>query len=153
MIDASPLLKDPIGQTIFDNIFLPMLISKGEVPESSTGAPLYPMNATTADKAFYIGRGLADQMVPSTAGVAGMVLPTSMAKYYPGEKVRAFSYAKPTGSTTYPSENKLGIPSTEASGSRQTRNRLGELGISVEPLNTAFAAQDAAAAGKTPAIP
>lgn len=132
-LDSLPVLKDPVGQALFDNFILPTIISSTDRPINSVGAPLYPINATAADKAFYAGRGLADAMTPAFASVGGLLLPSEYAKYYPGYRTRKFSYGKDE-------RNQLGIPGTESSSSRAIRNILGYLGIPLEQANTSYAA-------------
>lgn len=146
MLDQSPIMKDPLGQTVFDNIVLPMILSRtGERPMSQVGSPLYPINATGADKAFYMGRGLVDSFTPAIISPVGALMSPDYAKYYPGARTRGFSYGQATGSTQYPSENKLGIPGTEPTASRFIRNILGYVGIPIEMLNTKYAASQAGA--------
>ncbi len=132
-LDALPVLKDPVGQALFDNFLLPSIISSTERPLSSMGSPLYPINATNADKAFYAGRGLADSLFPAVAAPAGLVLPSSAAKYYPGYRTRQMAYGKDQ-------RNQLGIPGSETSSSRFIRNILGYLGIPIQQADTTYAA-------------
>ena len=132
-LDALPVLKDPVGQVLFDNFILPMIISNTDRPISSVGSPLYPINATAADKAFYAGRTLADALTPAVASVGGLFLPSEYAKYYPGYRTRKFAYGKDE-------RNQLGIPGSESSSSRAIRNLLGYLGIPIEQADTTYAA-------------
>ena len=132
-LDALPVLKDPIGQALFDNFLLPSIISSTERPLSSVGAPLYPINATAGDKAFYAGRGIADALTPGFATVGGLLLPSEYAKYYPGYRTRKFAYGKD-------GMNQLGIPGSEPEASRAIRNLLGYLGIPIEQADTRYAA-------------
>ena len=106
------------------------------------GSPLYPINATGVDKAFYAGRGLADSLFPAAAAPVGLVLPSAYAKYYPGYRTRQMSYGKAQ-------ENQLGIPGSETSASRAIRNVLGYLGIPLEIADTTYAASQAKT-GKVP---
>ena len=146
MLDQSPIMKDPLGQTVFDNLLLPSLLSgTNERPMNQMGSPLYPINATAADKAFYMGRGLLDSITPPIVAPVGAALPADYAKYYPGPRMRGFSYGQATGSTQYPSENQLGIPGTEPTASKFIRNILGYVGIPIEMLNTKYAASQAGA--------
>ena len=141
LLDRSPVMKDPLGQIIFDNLVLPAILSgTGEQPTGMSGEPLYPINATTGDKAFYAGRSLVDQFTPAIAAPAGLLLPSDYAKYYPGYRMRQMAYGKAGGSSQYPSENSLGIPSSESSASRTIRSILGYLGLPIEQANTSYAA-------------
>ena len=132
LLDRSPVMKDPLGQMLFDNFLLPTLLSNTDRPTSMVGAPLYPINATAADKAFYAGRGLVDAFTPAVVAPAGLVLPPDYAKYYPGYRTRQMSYGKAEKSA-------IGIPGQETAASRAIRNILAYFGIPIQIANTSYA--------------
>jgi len=136
-LDRSPILKDPIGSTIFDYFVLPSILAgTGDRPENSMGAPLYPTNATTGDKAFYMGRGVADAFTPNVVSIAGVAAPQSIANDLPGYRTRQFANAKDA-------RNTMGIPGEESAASRSIRALLAYMGLPFQRLDTTFAAQDA----------
>lgn len=136
ILDRAPALKDPLGQTLFDNFVLPMILSSAERPMSAIGAPLYPIGATAGDKAFYAGRGLVDAMTPAVVSPAGLFLPSEYAKYYPGYKTRQMSYGTDE-------RNQQGVPGTEDKASRAIRNILSYLGLPLNIANTKYAESQA----------
>lgn len=129
-LDSLPIMKDPIGSTLFDFFVLPTMIGNAR-PQSYLGQPLYPVNATSAQKGFYLGRNLADQFTPSGIAPVGSLLPSDYAQYLPGFRTREFATGKA-------GENQLGIPGSEPAASRQIRNLLGYLGFPVERVDTTF---------------
>lgn len=133
-LDSSPLLKDPIGSTLFDYFILPSILSgTGERPMTSSGSPLYPIGATPAQQAFYGGRTLADEITPPILSPAGLVAPESVAQDLPGYRTRQLVEGRA-------GKSALGIPGSESPSSRTIRNVLGLMGLPVEKLDTSYTA-------------
>ena len=92
-IDKSPILKDPIGQTMFDYFILPSLISDTQRPTGTFGQYLYPTDAGLLEKTALAARTTADAFVPGVLGQAAglgigvlgntLGLPKDTAQYLP----------------------------------------------------------------------
>lgn len=136
-LDRSPIMKDPIGQSIFDYFVLPSILQgTGERPTNSIGSPLYPMTATPTEKLGYYGRSVADSFTPNVVAPVGAVVPADLGQYLPGFRTRQFAEGKDQ-------RNQLGIPGSESAASRQIRNLLSYMGIPMQRLDTTFAASQA----------
>lgn len=71
-LDQSPILKDPVGSTIFDYFILPLMLGKGEIPQNSFGQPVYPIGASGIEKAGYAARSLGDTVAPGVLAPLGL---------------------------------------------------------------------------------
>lgn len=97
-IENMPLLKDPVGQIIFDYFIQPTLI-KDIAPQTQFGSPLYPIDASGLQKAGYAGRQLAEAFVPSGPGaiagtIAGLTpLPEGAIEMTPSYRFRSLARA------------------------------------------------------------
>ena len=70
VLDKLPLMKDPVGQTIFDYFIQPMILKdSNEVPQGQYGEPLYPQNTSALGRLGYAARGLTDSFLPSTSAI------------------------------------------------------------------------------------
>lgn len=136
-LDKSPIMKDPIGSTLFDFFVLPsILANSGETPESSIGSPIYPSNATPLQKGGYFARNIADAFTPAAIAPVGLAAPSELAQYYPGYRTRQFAEGRDE-------RNALGIPGSESAASRTVRNVLGYLGLPFQRLDTTVASSRA----------
>ena len=133
IIDKSPFLKDPIGQTLFDYFIQPMMLQKGDIPQGQFGQPIYPSGATTLQKAGYATRDIIDAAVPGVASYAGLVTPEAAAKYIPSYKWRTLAEAKA-------GKDVLGVTTTEPAISRTIRALLSSAGIQLHPLDLTYLA-------------
>lgn len=131
IIDRSPLLKDPVGQILFDYLILPSIVRDAQ-PINSFGQPLYPATATGVEKAGYATRAAADAMTPNVLAVGGLVAPGETAAYLPGYRTRQIAQAK-EGKTS------LGILGKEDPASRTLRALAGYAGLPVQRLDTTAA--------------
>lgn len=135
-LDKFPILQDPVGQVLFDYFIQPMLLKNGTVPQGAFGQALYPIDATPTTRALYAARQLGEAVVPGVAAFSA--IPAAMttdvesyAKYVPSYRWRQLALAM-KGKTP------LGIPSSESVSSRTGRAIGSNLGIQLQPLNTAY---------------
>lgn len=131
IIDKVPFFKTPEGQVGFDYVLQPMLMSDHERPKGMFNQPLWPENASLAEK---IRRGLlssAESVVPTFVGLAGLAIPGSVAEYMPSYKGRKLSYAKE-------GKSSIGIPSTEPAVERTMRTLAGFGGFPVYQMKLKY---------------
>jgi hypothetical protein len=138
LVDKSPFFKDPVGQVMFDYLVQPYLISASKDPslsaQSSFGQPIYPINATAKEKAFYAARTLAEAPMPGVAAYLGLAqgaLLPGMSEYAPSYRWRQIANA-------VQGKNQLGITTKESAASRLNRSLLGSVGIPVQSLDLTF---------------
>ena len=132
MLDHSPIMQSPIGQTIFNYVLQPMLI-QGEVPQGQFGQPLYPIGASTLSKMGYASRDLVDSVVPGVAGLAGLAnvgldIPASALEYVPSFRFRDLANA-------VKGRNIHGDTSSKSGPERTLTSGLGALGVPVKPMD------------------
>jgi len=130
-IDRSPLLKDPVGQMIFDYIILPSIVRDSQ-PLNSFGQPLYPVSATGAEKAGYAARSAVDILFPGTASLGGLVAPGEASQFLPGYRTRQISEAKE-------GRSQIGIEGKEDPASRVLRALAGYGGLPLQRMDTTAA--------------
>lgn len=108
LLDELPFLKTPEGRVLTDYFVVPHLLSQTN-PTGTFDQPLYPKDASEIDKVGYALRAQGEALTSPLWGAAGLVTPTSIAKYIPAYRWRQFAYAKagqsPTGVQT--SENPV----------------------------------------------
>jgi hypothetical protein len=135
-VQSSPLMKDPLGSTLFDYFIQPLILGEAIEPQGQFGQPLYPVDANAIEKVGYGARTLGEAFVPNVASFAGLLTPEAAAPYIPSYRWRQLAMAKN-------GKNQLGISSKEDASSRRDRAIAQALGISVQaPVNTNFAAKD-----------
>jgi hypothetical protein len=131
-VQQSPIMKDPVGSTIFDYMIQPLILGSAIAPQGQFGQPLYPLDAGGFTKAAYGLRSLGEAYMPNIASYAGLLTPDAMAEYIPSYRWRQLSQAKV-------GKNQLGISSKEPAVSRTLRAVLQTTGIPVQaPVNTTF---------------
>lgn len=131
-VQNSPILKDPVGSTIFDNIIQPLILGEAIQPQGQFGQPLYPVDATLLEKTGYAARGFGEAFVPNIYNYAGLLTPEAAADYVPSYRWRQLSKAKA-------GKNQLGISSKEPTSSRLIRTVLQASGVPLQaPVNTTF---------------
>lgn len=143
VVDKLPILKDPIGSTIFDYFIQPMLLQHGEQPRGSFGSTLLPKDYTLKDQLLYGGRALAEIPTPTILGApVGMAVGATglgnktingvpISQYLPWYKGRTMAEATQ-------GRNEKGIESKESAPSRVLRSIADYLGAKVYPLNTTY---------------
>ncbi len=138
MVDSSPLLKDPVGQVIFDNIIQPMLL-QGEQPQSSFGTPIYPATATPLEKSGYALRQLGEALTPSgplaVAGAIAGLTPLSEAaiETVPSYRFRGLARA-------VRGEDVQGMKRKEHPASRTMRTGFSTAGLPTSQMDLDFMA-------------
>lgn len=131
-IQKSPFMKDPIGNSIFENLLLPAILSDVAQPQGQFGQPLYPYDATLFEKAAYGVRSLAEAWVPGVAAYAGLLTPEAAAEYIPKYRWRQLSRATA-------GKNLIGVRGKEPALSRTFRGVLQATGIPLQaPMSTQF---------------
>lgn len=131
-IQKSPLLKDPVGNAMFENLILPLILGEATTPQGQFGQQLYPVDANLFEKAAYAGRNFAEAFVPNIYSYAGLLTPEAVADYIPSYKWRKLSRAMA-------GKNVLGKETSEKASSRVTREVLGNMGVSIQaPVQTQF---------------
>ena len=136
-IDASPLLKNPIGQMAVDYFIMPTLLGGSNV-QNQFGGPLYPSDAPGWQKYGTLPlRTLAESFVPSVPGVAAampLALPWKGALMdvlpvgYQGRKVGRAMWG----------ETPVGIPSKENAFQKWSRSMASVLGLSTQMMDTTY---------------
>jgi hypothetical protein len=120
-----PVMKDPLGSTLFDYIVQPLILGEAIRPQGQFGQPLYPVDATGIEKLGYGLRSLGEAFVPNVAAYAGAVTPENVAQYIPSYRWRQLALSK------Y-GKNQLGITGKESKSSRFMRTLLQATGILVQ---------------------
>lgn len=139
-IENMPLLKDPVGQIIFDYVIQPSLM-RDVSPQTSFGSPLYPLDATATQKAGYAGRQLLEAFVPTGPGaVAGLAagftpLPESAIEMTPS--YRFWSLAR-----SVRGEDVFGQKRKEAAAARTARGISGTMGLPISQMNLDYTAKE-----------
>ena len=134
-LQDSPLMKDPVGSTLFDYFIQPLILDEATRPQGQFGQPLYPIDATMLEKTGYGARSLTEAVFPNILQYTGL-LPGSeaIADYVPSYRWRQLSAAKQ-------GKNQLGISSKEPEVQKVGRVVSSSLGIPIQtPVNTSFAA-------------
>ena len=131
-VQQSPILKDPVGSTLFDYLIQPLILGEAIRPQGQFGQPLYPVDANAWQKAAYGVRTMGEAYVPNVAAYAGLLTPQAMSDYIPSYRWRQISQAMV-------GKNQLGISSKEPAISRTVRTLLNASGVPVQaPVNTSF---------------
>jgi len=132
-IQSSPILKDPVGSTLFDYLIQPLILGEAIRPQGQFGQPLYPVDATALEKMGYGARSLGEAFVPNVASYAGLLpTPEAVVDYIPSYRWRQLARAKA-------GKNQLGISSKEPAVSRTVRTLFQATGVPVQaPVNTTF---------------
>ena len=132
-VQRSPIMKDPVGATLFDYMIQPLILGDAISPQGQFGQPLYPVDAGVLEKAGYGVRTLGEAYVPNVAAYAGL-LPgaENVADFAPSYRFRSLARAKL-------GQNQLGISGKEPAVSRTIREILKTTGVPVQaPVNTTF---------------
>jgi hypothetical protein len=135
-LQDSPLMKDPLGSTLFDYFIQPLILDEATRPQGQFGQPLYPIDATLLEKTGYGARSLSEAVFPNILQYTGL-LPGSekIADYVPSYRWRQLSAAKE-------GKNQLGISSKEPEVQKTARVVASSLGIPIQtPVNTSFASK------------
>jgi hypothetical protein len=131
-IQSSPIIKDPVGSTLFDYLIQPLILGEAIRPQGQFGQPLYPVDATALEKFGYGARSLGEAYVPNIMSYAGLLTPEAAADYIPSYRWRQLSRAKA-------GKNPIGISSKESAASRTMRAVFQASGVPVQaPMNTSF---------------
>lgn len=131
-IQSSPLLKDPVGSTLFDYLIQPLILGEATQPQGQFGQPIYPVDATGLQKFGYGLRSAGEAFVPNIFNYAGLITPESVAQDIPSYRWRQLAEAKV-------GKNQLGISGKEPAASRTIRTLFSASGIPVQaPVNTTF---------------
>jgi hypothetical protein len=136
LLDHTPFMQSPVGQTIFNYLLQPMLI-QGEVPQGQFGQPIYPIGASATDKWAYAGRDLAESLVPGVAGYAGLgnmvanLSPDTIEKMPFGFRFRELANA-------VQGRNVHGDTSTQDPWAKAGMSTLAATGFPVKKLDTTF---------------
>jgi hypothetical protein len=140
-IDASPFMKHPIGQMLFDYVIQPSILAgTNQVPEMQFGEPLYPsydvngnqINPSLGTKAFYAGRQAAETLLPgvaSYAGLLGSMLPQDVINAIP-----SFGFRQVANAVN--AKNTLGATTAENPLQKTLRALSGRSGLPLYPLNS-----------------
>lgn len=128
LVDELPILKTPEGRVLTDYFIIPHLLSQTN-PTNSFDQPLYPKDATAIDKVGYALRAEGEAFTSPLWGAAGLVTPTSIAKYIPAYRWRQMSYAKA-------GQNPEGVQTSENPVQKTARAMLAAYGgMSLYPMN------------------
>ena len=131
-VQQSPILKDPVGSTLFDYLIQPLILGEAIRPQGQFGQPLYPVDANPLQKAGYGLRTMGEAYMPNVAAYAGLLTPQALSDYIPSYRWRQISQAMV-------GKNQLGISSKEPAISRTVRTLLNASGVPVQaPMNTSF---------------
>ena len=142
LMDNSPFMKHPVGQTLFDYLIQPaVLAGSGQVPQGQFGQPLFPGFDTTGRpvdvglgvKTAYAARTLADSMTPgimSYAGLANYVvgLRPEQVEWIPSFGLRGIARATQGANT-------VGVLTKENPIQRTLRTTAARSGFPLYPLN------------------
>lgn len=134
LVDKLQIAKDPVGQMIFDNVILPLLVPQGERPLSQIGQPIYPLDATGAQKVGYATRNFAEAYVPGALaplGLAGGLVAPGIT-----QKVPLYNYRKIAEGMQ--NNKTLGQPSTEGVASLGLKNLAGWAGLPYNNMDLSF---------------
>ena len=139
IIDSSPLFKHPIGQILLDYIILPSILSEAERPQGAFGQPLYPIDATLGEKAFYAGRQLAETVVPGVAAYAGVIQPQLKGMGVPDEAIKFYpSYGWRQIAEATRGKSTIGALTKEDKTQRTLRSLAARSGLPLYPLKTEY---------------
>ena len=131
-VDKLQLMKDPVGQMIFDNLILPSILPKGERPLTQFGQPINPLDSTALEKVGYATRNLAEAYVPGNLAPLGLV----GGAVAPGitQAVPLYNYRKLAEAVQ--GNKPLGQPSTTDSAmDLAMKNLLSWAGLSYNQMN------------------
>ena len=131
-IDKTPILKDPVGQTLFDYFIQPLII-KDSLPQGQFWQPLYPQWTSALGKVWYAAKNLAEAPLPSTVAALAPFTPQSALDYVPSYRWRQLWYA-------FQGKTPLGAKATEAPASRVLRVLWSIAGVWTQPLDLTYAA-------------
>jgi hypothetical protein len=106
LLQDAPIMKDPFGAAIMENIMVPLVLGDIAETQGMFGQPLNPLDAGIVEKAAYRTRNFAESFVPNFMAYAGVVTPDSVAQYAPLYRWRDLSNAMA-------GKNQLGISSKE----------------------------------------
>ena len=138
-VQDSPIMKDPLGSTLFDYFIQPLILGEATRPQGQFGQPLYPIDATLLEKTGYGARTLGEAFFPNIlqyGGVAAGLVAPGTADYVPSYRWRQLSRATE-------GKNQLGISSKENATQRTLRTLASASGIPVQsPVNTTFASKE-----------
>ena len=135
VVDKSPFMKTPVGQTIFDYFIQPMMIRDSN-PQGQFGNPLYPTDATGLEKTGYAARSLAEAVVPGAASMAGLA---NLGGWMPQEAIQATpSYRFRQLAEAVEGKTPIGTIGKEAPASRTIRALLSNFGIQLHPMDLTF---------------
>lgn len=129
VVNRSPFLKDPIGQTLYSYMIQPMILGEAAAPQGQFGQPLYPVDADFLQKLGYGTRTMAEAFTPNALAIAGLVggpmLPDSVNQMAPLYGYRSLAEATK-------GKNQIGIKTKEGALSRTTRRMLSGVGLPVQ---------------------
>jgi hypothetical protein len=94
-VDMTPFFKTPEGQVMFDYFIQPLILRETN-PRGMFDQPLWPKDASFAEKAFYTARGAAEPLTPGLLGYAGLATgPTvpGITEFLPNYRWRQLAYA------------------------------------------------------------
>lgn len=136
-MDNLPLMKDPVGQMLFNYVIQPALLrGENEQVQGQFGQPLAPIGASAGTQAAYAGQSLLDSVTPGyaqylglPAGLVGGSYPVS--QYLPGYRTRQMANA-------VAGENTLGAVTKEPPVQKTIRAILSSVGIPLDPVNMTY---------------
>ena len=129
-----PIMKDPVGSTLFDYLIQPLILQDTIAPKGQFGQPLYPVDAGIGTKALYGARAFTESFVPGIAAAAGFIpIPESAIEAIPLYRWRTLARARL-------GQDVVGRPGgKESAESRTFRSAAGILGVPVQPpVNITF---------------
>jgi len=125
-LDASPFMKDPVGQILMDYVVLPSFLAQD--PQNMFGGQLFPAGTGFLGKIGSAVKSGAEAFVPSGVGaVAGNIVPDSMLNLLPSYAGKKVGFAR-TGRTS------SGVQTNEAPASKWLRANLSVFGINLHPI-------------------
>lgn len=135
-VNASPLVKDPLGSILFSNLILPTILSEGIQPQGTFGQAIWPSDAGFFTKLGYTSRDLAEAVTPgalSITGLAGGLAAPGLTPYVPLYGYRNIANA-------VQGKNVYGITGKEPKSSRTIRGILARMaGIPIQaPVNLSY---------------
>ena len=132
VLDKTPILKDPVWQTIFDYFIQPMII-KDSLPQGQMGQKLYPEWSNALQKTWYALRNIAEAPLPGVTAALAPFTPEAALDYVPSYRWRQLWYALKW-------KNPLGAITKEPASTKTLRALWSIAGLATQPLDLTYAA-------------
>ncbi len=143
VIDGSPFMKNPVGQTIFDYFIQPWLLSgSGQIVQNQFGEPLYPaydaqgkkITPSLATQTGYAARNLGEALVPGITSYTGLLNATGAIPHGVVNAVPSYGFRQVANATQ--GEDTIGATTKENAMEKTLRALSSRSGIPAFVLNT-----------------